>query len=148
MSKNKVKWSINCCAQCRRPYILHEDPWIEECAVEPMKQDLKGEYIDKLESNKRIKQIAKSMEPDPEEETEDETDEDETPRTPRTTRTRTRTSRDDKSHNKSKFPLWKEKTRCSEYELMKHWHRRTSKKDAENQFMDLVNALIDSTKKK
>jgi len=116
-------------------------------AVEPVKQDLKGKYIDKLESNKRIKQIAKSMEPDPEEETEDETDEEERTRTPRTPRTtRTRTPRDDKTHNMSKFPLWKEKTSWSEYEPMIHWHRRTSKKDDENQFMDLVNALIESDK--
>ncbi len=140
VTRRKIKWSINCCTQCRKPFLLHENPWVEECGVEPIKQDLKGELIEKLENHARVKQIAKSMEPDSE--NEDSEDEDDRPRTPRytRTRTRTRTERGENSQNKCKFPLWKEKTQWSEYETMISWHRKTSKKDPENQFMDLVNA--------
>ena len=65
VTKNKVKWFINCCTHCTRPFMIHENPWIEECSLDPIKQDLKGEYIHLLENNARIKQIARDMEPDP-----------------------------------------------------------------------------------
>jgi len=60
---------------------------------------------------------------------------------------RTRTTRGvNKQKSKCKFPLWKENTTWSEYEPMIMWHRKTSKKEPEDQFMDLVNALNDSNK--
>jgi hypothetical protein len=136
VSKIGVIWTIKCCSVCGRPNLVHQDPWTGQCTQEPIDEDLKGEYIEQAEKHRRIKQVAKMLlvPEDDEEETE-------------VAEPRRRTTRGaEKEKSKSKFPLWKENTLWSEYEPMITWHRRTSKKDPEDQFMDLVNALNDSNK--
>ena len=97
-----------------------------------------GEYIEQAKKHRRIKQVAKMMVPRQED---GEIDEGES------TQPRPRTTRGvDKPKSKCKFPLWKENTTWSEYEPMIAWHHKTLKKDPEDQFMDLVNALNDSNR--
>jgi len=135
VSKCGLIWTVRCCSVCGRPNLVHQDPWIGQCTQEPIDQDLKAEYIDQADKHRRIKQVAVLMVPPEEEEMV-------TVGEPRSRRTRG----DDKQKSKCKFPLWKENTTWSEYEPMIVWHRRTSKKEPEDQFMDLVNALNDSNK--
>ncbi len=100
--RSKVTWVVQCCTVCRRPNFVHQNPWDENCTVEPISQNAKGEYIDQLENNKRIKQIAERVKPIEEEE-EDEVEEG--PRNPRLRRSR---GEKQKTQEKIKFPLWKE----------------------------------------
>ena len=101
--RSKVTWVVQCCTVCRRPNFVHQNPWDKNCTVEPISQNAKGEYIDQLENNKRIKQIAERMKP-VEEEEEDEVEEG--PRNPRLRRSR---GEKQKTQEKIKFPLFKEK---------------------------------------
>ncbi len=138
--KSKVTWVVQCCTVCRRPNLVHQNPWDKHCNVEPINQNTKGEYTDQLENHKRIKQIAERVKPVKEE---DEDKVQEGPRNPRLARSRGEKS---KNHEKIKFPLWKEKASWDEYETMICHYRRVSKKDPEVHFMDLMNALNDSDK--
>jgi len=62
--KTRVKWLIQCCKLCKRPNLIHEDPWGENCTLEKLtNQHLLAEYIDLLKNNGKIKQIARAVEP-------------------------------------------------------------------------------------
>jgi len=138
VTKSDTIWTVRCCTVCGRPNLVHPDPWIGQCTQDAIDQDLKAEYIDQAENHRRIKQVARLMIP--------QEDEDEII-TPGEPRPRSRLNRGEyKEKSKCKFPLWKENTTWSEYEPMIVWHRRTSKKEPEDQFMDLVNALNESNK--
>ena len=136
--KSKVMWYVQCCTVCRRPNFVHQDPWDENCTLQPVNQTIKTEYIDQLENHKTIKQIANRMIPV---EGEEDDEEQERPRNPR----RSRGERP-KGNEKIKFPRWKEKASWDEYETMICHYRRVSKRDEETHFIDLMNALNDSDK--
>jgi len=79
--ETETKWVVQCCTVCRRPKFVHQDPWAANCTTEPINQTTKGVYIDQLENHKRMKQIAREMEPGWEEV-------ERGPRNPRLTRSR------------------------------------------------------------
>jgi len=120
--RHQTTWVVQCCTVCRRPNFVHQDPWDENCEVEPINQMFKGEYIDQMENHRRIKQIAVRMKPSLETGEEDEAGE--RPQNPRLTRSRGEKKREEKI----KFPLWKEKTSWDKYETMVCHYRKVSKR--------------------
>jgi len=59
-----MNWDLVCCTVCRRPNILHADPWSEDqCILVAINQYTKAEYIERLEGNKALKGIAKRNTP-------------------------------------------------------------------------------------
>ncbi len=61
--KSKVSWFVQCCTVCRRPNLVHQDPWDKHCNMEPINQNTTGEYIEQLEDHERLNQIARKFEP-------------------------------------------------------------------------------------
>ena len=100
VTKSDTIWTVRCCTVCGRPNLVHPDPWIGQCTQDAIDQDLKAEYIDQAENHRRIKQVARLMIPQ---------EDDEEIITPGVPRGRSNRG-EDKQKSKCKFPLWKENT--------------------------------------
>ena len=59
-----AEWKVKTCSVCRKPTLLHENPWARMCAAPKIMQNMSAEYIEMTEKCKRLRQIAKWVKPE------------------------------------------------------------------------------------
>jgi len=67
-----AEWSVKTCAKCKKPTLLHQNPWNRICEATVIKENLAAEYIELIENSKRIKQIARWVKPQEDKEKKDQ----------------------------------------------------------------------------
>jgi len=74
--RGDIVWSVKTCNKCNRPTLVHADPWGDRCFItgEPVTQNVVAEYLDQLNSHKRLKQIVVWVMPEVEQFEEEEDD--------------------------------------------------------------------------
>jgi len=138
--------SVKTCDKCNKPTLCHADPWADVCATtdEPATQNVTAEYIEYCNSHKRLKQIVTWIMPDVE--TNDGRDDEEDDYPPQR-RNRRGNSSNINSHKHHKFPLWEEDLAWEDYKKMIKLFVNVAKKDPEEIFLDMINALKESKRR-
>ena len=45
-----AEWTVKTCSVCRKPTLLHENPWNRMCTATKIMQNMSAEYIDMTEN--------------------------------------------------------------------------------------------------
>ena len=120
-----AEWTVKTCSVCRKPTLLHENPWNRMCTAIKIGQNMAAEYIKMTENTKRLKQIARWVKPEAEKEKKDQ----------------------DSGYNKhTVFPLWEEGMSWDEYKTEINIYKSASTKKPASKFLDMIHALKASKK--
>ena len=120
-----AEWTVKTCSVCRKPTLLHENPWNRLCATTKIPQNISAEYIEMTENCKRIKQIAKWVKP----------------------QEVTERKENDSGYDKHTiFPLWEEGMSWDEYKVEINIYKSASTKKPASKFLDMIHALKASKK--
>ncbi len=138
--RGDILWSVKTCNRCNKPTLVHTDPWAEVCTVtiEPATQNVTAEFIEYCNNHKRLKQIVTWVMPDVETTYGGDDEEDDPP--PRRSRHGNTNNNNSNSHKHHKFPLWEEES-WEDYKKMITLYVKVAKKDPEEIFLDMINAL-------
>ena len=118
-------WTVKTCATCKKPTLLHLNPWNRICEAPMIKENLAAEYIEQIEKSKRIKQIARWVKPQEDKEKKDT----------------------DTGYDKHTiFPLWENGMTWDEYKTEINIYKSASTKKPASKFLDMIHALKASKK--
>jgi hypothetical protein len=120
-----TEWTMKTCSVCRKPTLLHENPWNRTCSSPKIMQNMAAEYIEMTENCKRIKQIAKWVKPEA---------------------TAEKRENDSGYDKHTIFPIWEEGMSWDEYKVEINIYKSASSKKPASKFLDMIHALKASKK--